>query len=429
VIEDFSKKRALVCDTGLFWPLALRLARFDGFAEVGFHPLSWQRAFPSYHEIDVGKGFDSVKHEPYLWDVIDDYDVLIFPDVLRGDLQEYLRKQGYRVFGSGKGDKLELMRAYMKQTMEKVGLPVQPYRVLKGIESLRKYLQSEKEDVFVKISLLRGITETFRGFTGKRFWLIEPRIDELASQLGLHKKEMEFVVEDEIETQIEYGCDTITIDGEFPGIAMNGLEKKDCAFAGVVQNYDDLPDGMKTVNEKLSPILKQYRYRNFFSTEIRVAKDDTPYLIDLTCRHASPAGEAQCELWGNLAEMIWHGSEGEMIDPEPTGKFAVQSIIHSDRAEENWIPVEFPEKFRDNIKLYYHTRVDGHDYVLPQDAKMHEIGSVVTVADTLQEAIDANVEIADQVKGDKVEVHTAMIQDLVDEFAEMERKGMNVDPA
>jgi predicted RNase H-like HicB family nuclease len=425
---DFSKARALVCDTGLFFPLALRLARPDGFAEVGYHSVTWQKGFPSYHEYDVGKGFDNVKHEPYLWDVIDDYDILIFPDVLRGDLQQYLRKQGYRVFGSGKGDELELFRAYMKQVMERVDLPVQPYKIIKGLDKLRDYLEKEKEDVFVKISLLRGITETFRGYCGKNFWLLEPRLDEMANNLQVRKNEMNFIVEDDIKTKIEYGIDTICIDGKFPKIAANGTEIKDCAYAAVVQDYKNLPDGMQLVNERLAPILAEYEYRNFFSTEIRVADDDTPYLIDLTCRHASPAGEAQHELWGNLAEMIWMGAAGVLVEPEPTAKFAVQSIILSDRAEENWTPISFPEKFRDNMKLYFHTRINNHDYVVPQIARMNEIGSIVTTGNTLQEAIDANMEIAEQVKGDKVEIHTDKIPKLIEAFKEMESKEIDLTP-
>lgn len=426
---DFSKARALVCDSGLFFPLALRLARSDGFAEVGYHPVTWQKGFPSYHEYDVGKGFDSVKHEPYLWDVIDDYDILIFPDVLRGDLQQYLRKQGYRVFGSGKGDELELFRAYAKHVMDRVDLPVQPYKIIKGLDKLREYLKGEKEDVFVKISLLRGITETFRGMTGKNFWLIEPRMDELAHSLGMRKNEMNFIVEDDIETQIEYGIDTIVVDGKFPKLAANGLELKDCAYAAVVQDYENLPDGMKLVNERLAPILSEYQYRNFFSTEIRVAKDNTPYLIDVTARHASPAGEAQHELIGNLAEMIWGAAAGELVEPEMTAKYAVQSIILSDRAEDSWMPIEFPEKFRDNVKLYFHTRINNHDYVIPQAAKMNEIGSVVTTGNTLQEAIDSNLEIAESVKGDKIEIHSDKFPKLIELFDEMKKKGMDIEPA
>jgi predicted RNase H-like HicB family nuclease len=59
---------------------------------------------------------------------------------------------------------------------------------------------------------------------------------------------------------------------------------------------------------------------------------------------------------------------------------------------------------------------------------MNEIGSIVTTGNTLQEAIDANMEIAEQVKGDKVEIHTDKIPKLIEAFKEMESKEIDLTP-
>lgn len=422
-MNDLSSKSVLIVDQGLFWPLAQRLKR--EFGRVGYF-CDWKRGFPTAHEFDIGTGFDDVERIAQFWDKVDEFDLICFPDILQGDLQLHLRKCGHLVWGSGKGEELELYRNYFKRMLKAVGLPVQPYRVITGIDGLREYLQ-QRGDKFVKLSLLRGITETFGV---KKFWMSEARIDELEHTLGMRKRTTEFMVEDEIETNIECGIDTICVDGNFPSIAASGVEVKDVAYGAVVQDYADLPEGIQLVNERISPVLAKYQYRNFWSTEIRVAKDGTPYFIDPTCRHPSPAGECEHELWGNLGEMMWHGASGDLVDPVPTAKYAVQAIIFGERAKESWQGIAFPEKYRANVKLYFHCRIDGHDYVIPQTtAKMNEIGSVVATGNTLKEAADKCREIAETIEGDKIHVHTDRIQDVLAEFGDMEKKGMSLKPA
>jgi len=411
----------LISDHGLYVSLAERLTR--DFGKVGYH-CPWKRGFPGFHEKDIGHGIPGITPEPNFWKVVNKYDMVAFPDVLDGDLQVYLRSQGHRVFGSGMGEELELFRVYQKRLFKALGLPVGPYVVVKGITALREHLK-EHEDQVIKLSLLRGVTETFQHHT---YWESEARLDRLQFELGVRKERTEFIVEDKLKTKIEMGFDGVNVHGNWPRIAANGVECKDAAYACVVQDYDDLPEGMLLVNEKLAPILKHYGYANFFSTEIRVCEEDVPYCIDLTCRQPSPAGEAQHELWGNLGEMMWAAAEGQLVNPVPTAKYAVQSIIYSDWADENCQGIGFPEKYRGNIKLYYHSMENGHDYVIPQMTKMNEIGSIVTIGDDLDETIKQNKEIAERVTGDKVHVCTDRIGEVVEEFEEMERHGMSLEP-
>lgn len=422
-MTDLRRKSVLIADHGLYLSLALRMAR--EFGQVGYHHLAWKRGFPGYEEYDIGRGFDEIKVEHELFDAVDRYDLIWFPDVLNGDLQSFLRKKGYRVFGSGKGDELELYRIYAKRLMETVGLPVQPYKVVTGIEALIDFLKNNK-GWFVKLSKLRGITETFGS---DDYWLIEPRLDELAYKTGIRKKYQEFLLEQKIDTELEYGYDGVCVDGKFPDLAANGVEVKDVAYACIVQEYAKLPKGMLKVNGALAAPLAAYNYRNFFSTEIREAKDGTPYLIDLTCRHPSPAGETQQELWGNLGEVAFEGAEGNLVQFKAKARYAVQSMIFADRADENVQPIKFPDEFRDNVKLYFECREDDHSYVLPQITKMNEIGSVVTIGDDLEETVERNKEIAETIEGDKVCVHTDKIEDVLREFEAMEKRGINVTPA
>jgi len=422
VTDSFKHKTVCVRDHGLFVALAERLVR--DFQRVLYAP-AWKRGLPTYHEVDVGSGLDGIEVVKDFWTEVDkdQIDLYLYPDILDGDEQLHLRKLGKRVWGSGHGEELELYRHYGKQILEAVGLPVQPYRAIRGLDALREYLKTHR-DKHVKLSLLRGITETFRH---GEYWETEPRLDELQYRLGMRKYEQEFLVEDDIPTAIEVGADTYCVDGKWPGLIANGIEKKDCAYGCVVQAYDELPDEIKVVLEYLAPVLAKYNYRNFFSTEIRVAKDGTPYMIDPTCRMPSPGGECEMELYLNLAEILWHGAEGKLIEPEIAAPCAVQAIITCDRADENWSGVTFPEEIRQWVKLYYHCRKHGHDYTLPQISRMEEVGSVIALGDTKEAAAKLCRERAEQISGDHVHVKVEEIERVFDGFDEMKKRGMNVE--
>jgi phosphoribosylamine-glycine ligase len=426
---NLSDRKVLIIDHGLFLSLASRLAR--EFGEVFYAPI-WSQGFPTYHVSDVGKELPGITHTDDAWRIIDahadkkDELLIAFPDILDSGWQLHLRSLGYRVWGSGWGDELEIYRVFFKETLEKVGLPVNPYEVVHGAAALREYLR-EHDDVFVKFTQkLRGIMETFES---KQYWLIEPRLDQLIHLLGMKKREVAFTVEKKIKTKIEVGGDMYCIDGQYPKTVSNGIEIKDQCSASVVQAFKDLPDEVRKVCDKMAPVLKGYGYRNFFSTEIRVGEDGKPYFIDPTCRHPSPVGESEQELWSNLGEIMWRGAEGVMVDPLPAAKYAVQAMIYSDRADEEWQPIDFPEKIRDRVKLYYHRRLEGHDYIMPQTTKLNECGSVVGLGDTLKEAKDDCANLAKQVIGDKVCIHLESIEEAEGEFAEMAKKGMNIEPS
>ena len=72
----------------------------------------------------------------------------------------------------------------------------------------------------------------------------------------------------------------------------------------------------------------------------------------------------------NLAEVIWYGAEGILIEPEFAGKWGAELIILSDALAESWIKVSFPEEHEENVKLRYYTQHEGARYVIPQANKM-----------------------------------------------------------
>ena len=307
-MSEYSNRRALVYDSGLNVSVANALAR--DFGEVLYFT-NWSRAFPSMTEVVSGYGYEGVKRITDFWDHVNEVDLFVFPGCYDGDLQVYLDSIGKRVWGSRNGSNLELLRWNTKEFMKSIGLPVQPCQQVKGLENLRELLK-KKENCFVKISKFRGDMESWHHIN---YTLSESRLDELAFRLGPLQHMATFVVEDEIETEIEVGYDGI-FTGEWPNFAMQGYEKKDCGLLASVMPYDELPEEVREVNSRLEEYLKTSKYRNFISTEIRIGEDSLPYLIDVTNRAPIPSSSIQISNYKNRADIFWYGANGESVPIE-----------------------------------------------------------------------------------------------------------------
>jgi hypothetical protein len=201
------------------------------------------------------------------------------------------------------------------------------------------------------------------------------------------------------------------IDGKYAKHAILGVEVKDKAYVGKTLTYERLPERVKDVNAKLSPTFKELGYRGFISTELRCTDDGKAYLIDPCTRLGSPPGELY-GLWiDNLAEIVWEGAQGMVIEPEYTAKYGAMCLLLSDWADNNWQHVEFPDKYRPNVKLRNFTKIDGSWLVIPQWTGMPEIGAVVAVGNTAKEAIEQVKMIADEVKGHSIEKPCDALED------------------
>jgi predicted RNase H-like HicB family nuclease len=404
---NLSDKKVIVVDGGgLFSPLAERLAK--DFEKVGYF-VEWQSSFPDGKDLVVGTGIEGVERVKYLWDVIDDYDLFVFPDVWQGDLQEYLRKQGKRVWGTGKASTLELSRWKTKELMKQAGLPSKNDRQVTGITELRAALKTAK-DVFVKISQFRGLHETFHSANEADSKGV---VDELEAKYGPILELIPFIIEECIPDAMEIGYDGFCIDGEFPDQSFIGIEIKDKAYFGKLINYDDLPESVRKVNEAFAPHMQGYR--QFFSTEIR-EKDGKGYLIDLTCRQPSPAGEPEIHAMDNLAEVLWFGAEGKLVQPKYSAKFVAQVILCSDWAQNHIQMVEFPDEVRPFVKLYNHAIIEGKDYVINQPYVMKQIGSVIGLGNTPEEAVKMAKENAEKVTGFDIEREVDALDKAVKEM-------------
>lgn len=415
---DLSSKVACVLDQGLFFHIAEKIA--EDFGTV-YYWSPWANAFPKSRVASVGSGFENVTRITDYWPHFHEIDVWIVPDVYCGGFQQYLRSIGKRVFGGGMGEELELDRIRAKETLRELGLPVAPYREIIGLDSLTEYLQ-KNEDKWIKTSRWRGDFETFHH---ENFDITEVKLKKIAHDLGPIAESYRFVVEDPIEPAIEIGFDGICVDGQYNDPSLFGLEIKDLGFVGKIKPYADLPEAIKWVNEKLRPFMEQHQYRGFFSSELRIKPNGTPYLIDPCCRCASPPGELYCEMYDNLAEMIWYASEGIIIPPKPKATYGVEVMLHSQWADKEWMPVFVDEDIQSMVKLRNRARFGGRDYSVPLDYNLPEFGAVIGMENTLQGAIDNAMENCELVTGIDVVPKCESIDKALEEIDKLEKLGIN----
>jgi predicted RNase H-like HicB family nuclease len=413
-MKDTSQVTAMVIDNGLFIDLALRLAK--DFRKVYYH-VPWISAFPKMNNGMIGHGFEELEvvESIYDEDVFDDIDVFIFPDVYFGHEQKYLVSLGKTVWGGRLGEELELSREGMKELLSELDLPVGPYQVVKGTAALRRYLKAN-EDQFVKINKWRGTFETFHA---PNYRMVEPKLDEVEYNLGAFKSIVEFIVEGALNDKVEYGTDCWTIDGKYPTKLFSGIEVKDKGFIGCFTDYVKIPEPLTRFNEAIRPVLKKYGYRGFFSSEVRIGEDHEPYMIDFCARAPSPPNEVYQEIYSNLADVIWKGANGIVVDPVAEKKFGAEILIHSSWADKNWQPIDFPDKLRNRVKLRNATKIDGRYYVIPQSVGLPEIGAVIGLGNTLEEAVKEAKSVAKQVSGYYIEIPDNALDEAEEEIKKL----------
>ncbi|HTQ09305.1 MAG TPA: hypothetical protein VMI31_04470, partial [Fimbriimonadaceae bacterium] len=407
-----------VVDNGLFVELAITL--IPSFGRV-FYFNEWMSAFPKSNSTLVGQGVPGLTKVRSPFEIVDDVDLWVFPDVYYGPLQKHLVDLGKRVWGGRMGENLELDRAWSKRTCADAGIDIGPFKVITGLDALREFLR-ENDDVFVKVSFTRGDFETFHA---RNYRNIEPKLDELEWSLGAKKRVIEFVVEAAINDAVEVGYDGFCIDGKFASGAAFGLEVKDRGYLGEALKYEDLPECVKSVNKKLAPIMRAFNYRGFFSSEIRATPDGKAYLIDPCARFGSPPGELFEAFVANWSDILWEGAEGVVVEPKYVGRFGAELLLHSTWADKNWQEVEFPKGLREFVKLRNLTVIDGRYYVAPQQVGLPEIGAVVATSDTMEGAIRLVQERAEKVKGYYVDTYPDSLNEAVEAYEAVKtlRKG------
>lgn len=417
---NFGNLTVMVCDHGLFAELAAVLART--FGKVYY----WVPAYSGFKNITkakIGFGIEGVETVDDIFQIpIDEVDLYVVPDVYLGWLTTHLRSLGKPVWGAGQGEKMELDRGWMKDEMKKLGLPVGPWARVKGIEALRDYLKKNK-DQYVKISLYRGVTETFHC---PSYRYVEPKLNELEHELGPLGYDCEFIVEASLPDRVEIGSDMYTVDGQYPKNILAGPEIKDVGYAGIFKPRTEFPKPLTHFDEVISPLLKSFGYRGPMSTEVRIGNDGKGFMVDFCARQASPPSELYMEFYTNLAEIQWSGANGTLVEPKPIAKFGAQALIHSSWASTHFQPLDIPKELKQFVKLKNPAFIDGKWYTIPQKDDLVQIGGIIGFGSTLDEAFDMVREIAKEIKGHYIDIKTDSFQDVEKVIEEADKYGIKL---
>jgi hypothetical protein len=149
---------------------------------------------------------------------------------------------------------------------------------------------------------------------------------------------------------------------------------------------------------------------------------DITYLCDPCCRGGSPPFELQLNMLTNLAEIMWEGAGGKMVEPKFAGKYGAQFIIESKWSINNPLLVEFPAEYREQIKFRYATQFGGKLWIMPQHSDTPGFASIVVSGDSLDDCFAEAQEISENIKGIQIEPCIGSVGGLkknIETFAEM----------
>jgi len=378
----------------------------------------WEEGFSTINKACMGDGFSDIRRTQDIWEVKEETDLFVFPDIGHSGLQEELESQGKRVWGGRRGDELELDRELFLKTLGDIGLDVPEFEVVVGITNLRVYLR-DKENLYIKISRYRGMMETAHW----RSWKEDAGLLDIWSlKWGPLGELVRWLVFQPIETDLEIGADTYCIDGQWPDTMLHGIEWKDKSYFAAVTSRKDMPDEVKAVLDAFGPVLAPYRYRNEFSMELRVT-DDEAFFIDPTCRGGLPSTASQTALWKNFDQIIWHGANGEMVQPEPAGQFSAECVLCAKSPRKTWVVADIPPAIRDACKLATCCQLDGAACFPPDDLEGEEIGWLVAIGETPRETLDRMKELAAQLP-DGISANTESLVDVIKEIESAEAEGI-----
>ena len=386
-MKDISQVRVCVVDTGLYLNFARTMA---AKCDLVLYCNPDQRTWPSIAQSSIGDGFQEIHVVRDFWSHLNDIDIFCYPDVGRGAEQQYLRSIGKPVWGSGRGEDLELRRESFLKILGQVGLDVPEYEICHGLSELREFL-NDKEDYYIKISRYRGDMEThhYRNLKTDQGWL-----EGLAVRFGPLQELMNFLALPAIDADIEIGRDTYNILGRWPGIMLSGCEGKDRSYLSAVTNRSEMPREIQAVMDAFSPVLEERDYRGQWSSEIRVQGDHF-YFIDPTCRGGMPSSGTQQKIWSNFAEIVWAGANGELLDPEPLGKFSIETMITIKEFEGEWATLELDKDLEGSAQMNTCCYVDGV-YAFPKrEHGDNDLGWLVSIGDSVEEVLQKQKDAAD----------------------------------
>jgi hypothetical protein len=338
--------KIVAIDNGLY--IAQIEALSDGGRNEVILSTPWGKPFPTIEDKMKGYGYGNLKKELGFFDHVEDADMIVNFDVSNNDVIRHLRKiyPEKSIVGAGRGEKLEHDRVFLKKWLEHYGLPVGPYKVIKGMTALINYLKNNPKK-YVKNNIFRDDTESF--FFNN--WDDDKQLlDERAMTFGILKEEEIFVVEDPIEAACQSGIDMFFTDGQYIPFSFGFEISKNLCVNKVVQDLDEVPDCLRNNFEPLAGLMKRCDYRGPISTEDRVVSKDKSYLIDFTARIPAPMGQMYSELINNWTEVNYKIGKNEYVEVDCDHDYIGSFALSSEHAATNNVKLIIDPKYLKDVR-------------------------------------------------------------------------------
>lgn len=414
-MKEVSDLVVCVRERGSFFPIAPRLAR--EVKKVYYCSPNGEASETAWRD-SLGHNYPNVEAIRSFWPIKNEIDLFVFPDCRDWEEQLELESQGFPVWGSKGAEELETMRGLWLATAKQIGLPMPHTEVVQGLEALRSYLYEHRDEKkFVKMSRYRGDMETW---AAQDWAFTRNKLDFLANKWQGLQSILTFYIQDDLDTQIEGGADTYFV-GDFPDEVVIGYEKKSQGYLGAVMKRSKMPPQIWQPAEVLAPILRQFNYSNFFTIETRVVKGKG-HLLDPCCRCPSPAGEEELEMLANLAEIIWHGAQGELVQPKWAAKYSGGVVINWDGDKDSSKVLRVPEELQQWVKLCGCAYIDGAFHMAPGPDS--EMGFIVGIGDSMNEVLNHLKGVQDGLDGQKVSISLEPIAEMIMEIEEAKEQGI-----
>ena len=408
----------LVIDSGLYVELANALS--DGGKNVVYYYTPFGSAFPMHKEYAPGDGFGNLTKIKYFWDYVDQADCIVNFDVSSNDMINWLRKKypEKSIFGSGLGERMENDRLIFKRTLEALELPVIPYKVIKGMTALRKYLESNPQKV-VKINIFRKDFETLKC---DDYLSVKQILDNRSVLMGPYSESDEYLVEDMIPCKVEAGFDGF-FNGEEYGHLSVGYELDKNLYLGKVGGV--VPDILMETLDAFQPVFKRMNYRGALSTEERIVSRKEHYFIDPCMRCPLPLGVLYSRFINNWPEVVYNIGVGKPFDIDCDHKYVGAYALSTRNAEDYFALVQIKKGFEDDFRFMMACcDKDGNYYAVKG---LETVVVVVAGGDSAEEVVEGLKEKAENVKAYGLEMDEIKgIDRIYDVIAEGRKFGIDL---
>ena len=413
----------MIWDNGLFCSLAETLS--PNFKKT-YYFSEYAGPFPRDAETAIGQGLPGVTRVFDPWtEVLSEgkEDLLVvFPDCFYGGLQEFLRSLGYRVWGSGTGERIELDRLFAHRLFEQLGVPTPKWEHITGTAKLKDYLKANP-GVYVKTRYgrIRGSGETHKV---ESYDLAEPWFDEMEKNLGRRKAMTEFIVEHPTPDAMEISSERFLVDRQFPGVSMFSMEVKGDGAVSKVLATERFPTQITEVDRVLIAEPWADGYRQQWTIETRVDKTGKPWPIDPCTRFGRPSWGTVSANTTNLADILWSGAEGLCVDPEPVEEYVAELMIECPLVATRGCVLDVPSSVAPYVFLSDSYIQAGKRCVAAMD--IQNIGSVVGIGSSLDAAIDQCKKRSEKIKADGIEMHVEAFDKATENWESLSDYGVDV---